>query len=123
MPTNEHDDHQVWFHGCPAKRVPLIREAGLIPPTGVIYPARWFMLTDSFGQAARYAGSRGRVLEFHVPESLCHYRNPGAVLWPSQPHGAYGFPDARGVAVKGALPARYLVADHPATPTDQECRP
>lgn len=72
-------------------------------------PAQWFMLTDSFEQAARYAPPNNPVvLEFVVPETAVYSRgNSEAVLWAGEPHDVYGY-SANAYAVKGTLPPSYL---------------
>lgn len=106
------------YHGTLARHVDAIRREGLKPPPGV-NPAGWFMLTTSFDQAARYTNTRPEpsvVLEYRVPEDLIYaFENPNrgdAVLWGGEPHDVYGHA-ATAYAIKGVLPSRLLVAEHP----------
>lgn len=102
------------YHGTSSSAAEKIRNEGLKPPTGM--GARWFMLTDSYDQAARYAPADQDpvVMEFSVSDSDIYSRgNKDSVLWQATPHSAYGF-DANAYAVRGdSLPSSYLKGVHP----------
>jgi hypothetical protein len=106
--------NQTWYHGVGQNGLDWIHNNQLSAPSGVMMPAKWFMLTDSFEQAKVYAGQGGTVLEYSIPDDLTNYRNEGALLWPSQPHSAYDFPDAHAVALKQPIPNSYIVGEYPA---------
>lgn len=102
---------QTWYHGTSRKHVEGIRRCGLRPPANV-QPAMWLMVTDSFVQAARYAGAHdGVVIEYHIPDALTNYRADGAVLWPARSHNCYGV-CAMAAGVKGTLPGAFIVRVH-----------
>lgn len=102
------------YHGTSSSAAEKIRNEGLKPPAGM--GAGWFMLTDSYDQAARYApaGQDPVVMEFSVSDSDIYSRgNKDSVLWQATPHSAYGF-DANAYAVRGdSLPSSYLKGVHP----------
>lgn len=116
--TSRIEPTQTWYHGVQESglegKIAHIREHGLATPPGVS-PAGWPMLTDSLDQAKRYAGEHGKVIEYHLPTRLANYREPGALLWPANEHGAYGF-DAHAVAPKIPISEKYIAKIHDVTP-------
>ena len=110
-PDNVGQQFDTWYHGTQPGRLDYIHQNGLSTPPGAIHPAKWFMLTDSHEQAASYAQPGGKVLEYHIPHDLTDYHHPEALLWPAHPHSVYG-QDARAVAPKRPIPARYIAAEH-----------
>lgn len=102
------DQFTTLYHGTSSEAVGKIRKHGLKPPEGV-QPARWYMLTTSREQAARYG--RGKTLEYRIPHEAMDYRHDKGVLWPGAEHNVYGH-QATAYGVKGAVPPEYLHAEH-----------
>lgn len=102
-----HTAGRTWYHGTPAENVADIREHG-VRPSAHDWDLR---LTDSKPQASVYAGSGGKVLEYHVPDD-----HPA--IGPSHEHNMFG-QNANAVSLREPLSSAYLVNEHNAAKSDR----
>lgn len=95
------------YHGTPDKYVDSIKTDGLKTPGSAITPAKWFMLTDSFDQAKRYANG-GSVIEYKIPaDQVFRSGSKDFLLWPGHDHNVYGH-SAKAYALRSALPSSFI---------------